>query len=155
VIMVHENDLGTAEQFPLSWSWTDAKWNLLPIETLNKIHPLVGPKADEACQHGMRFLDRSTLRDSLFAKIEEFDDVGSENPNSARVWLKTLTVEGDPTIFVSWGGDLVLLTAWSVFCEYWNDFCYPMEDVLVWPNTEEWAFFYYHEERLYFGRAVA
>jgi hypothetical protein len=54
---------------------------------------------------------------------------------------------------MNWGDELAVVTAWSVFCAYWDDFCYPFDCVLVWPESEAWALLYHPDERFYFGRA--
>jgi hypothetical protein len=94
------------------------------------------------------------LREDLFPAASDFDDSGSEGPSSASAWLKARPVEEDPAVIVCWD-DMAVLTDWSVFCEFWGDFCYPLELVLVWPESEEWVLLYLPEERLYFGKAAA
>jgi hypothetical protein len=148
------DDFGTVEQFPLAWRWTDPRWNVLPPEKLARVRPLVKTKAKEVCDHGRRFVDGFRLRRDLFSVTADFDDCGNNSPGPASTWLKAQSVEEDPAVFVCWGGDQAVFTAWSVFCEFWDDFCYPQECVLIWPESEEWVLLYHPEERICFARVA-
>ena len=57
----------------------------------------------------------------------------------------------DQAILVHWLQDVAAVTDWATFCEYWDDFCYPMSDVVIWPLPGEWALLYHHEEQFTFG----
>jgi hypothetical protein len=155
MIALLPDDFGNTQQFPYAWRWTDARWNVLPPEKLAKVRPLVETKAREVCERGFQCLDRSMLRREFFAEIVAFNDSKSSDPGRARAWLAAQPVEGDTAIFVCWGDALAVQTRWSVFCEFWDDFCYPMEAVLIWPASEQWALLYHPEERLYFGKRAA
>lgn len=55
-------------------------------------------------------------------RFDSTDGVGS-----TRQWLKRLKVSGQQ-VTILWDGETALCLPWSVFCEYWNDFCYPSSD---------------------------
>jgi hypothetical protein len=151
VFSVLPEDLEALERFPLAWRWTDQRWNLLPPEKLAGIRPLVKAKATEAYQHRQRFVNRSRLRPDLFPSRSEFDDSQTNDPTSARAWLKCKPVDGDPVVFICWEHHTAVVTVWSIFCDFWNDFCYPLDCVVVWPESEAWVLVYSPDERLYFG----
>ena len=48
---------------------------------------------------------------------------------------------------------LAICVSWGVFCQYWDDFCYPAsDDVTIWPLSEEWFLIYDHSEKFFFVR---
>jgi len=48
---------------------------------------------------------------------------------------------------------LAICVSWGVFCEYWDDFCYPAsDDVAIWPLSQEWFLIYDHSEKFFFVR---
>ncbi|MFN0313556.1 MAG: hypothetical protein ACKVQA_00765 [Burkholderiales bacterium] len=57
-------------------------------------------------------------------------------------------------MFVSWERNPAVETKWSVFAQYWSDFCYPAsDDVLAWRDSRAWVLLYHHEEFFQFGLA--
>lgn len=63
---------------------------------------------------------------------------------------------GGVPVAVAWGPELAVTTAADVFCEFWNDFCYPAaDDVIVMPETDVWMLMYHHEEEFLFARPPA
>jgi hypothetical protein len=145
------SDFQSMDQFPLKWRWTDPRWNELPPERLLRIRPLVASKAKEIHGRGMAFFHALKRRRDLFSHISEHDDSGSVGPETARQWLSGLPAAEGPAVLVYWDLGTAAVTDWATFCEYWDDFCYPMSDVIVWPITEEWALHYHHDERFTFG----
>jgi len=54
-------------------------------------------------------------------------------------------------VLVHWGPETAVLADWATFCDYWDDFCYPLADVVVWPSTEDWGLHYRSDEWFVFG----
>lgn len=146
-----KSDFRSIESFPLKWRWTDERWNKLPDNVLNEIKPLTEPKASKICQYTLEFSDQSGLIESLFEQTEK---VTSDTETSEiQRWLLTLSGELNQTVIVSWDNRLAVLVKWKVFCEYWDDFCYPSsDDIMIFPISEEWMLFYSHSEYFVFGR---
>jgi len=69
-------------------------------------------------------------------------------PNAVgRCWLRDQQPELSAQAFVSWREDAAIRTTWEIFTAHWDDFCYPSsDDVVVWPESERWALFYFHED---------
>jgi hypothetical protein len=50
-----------------------------------------------------------------------------------------------------WDERLAICVSWGVFCQYWDDFCYPAsDDVAIWPLSEEWFLIIDHSEKFFF-----
>lgn len=148
---IEENDFCSLESFPLKWRWTDSRWNKLPDDALNSIQPLAETKARELCQYSLRFCDNSSLLKSSFEHIEQVD--ASAEESEIQHWLLARSSNLNETVIVSWDNSLAALVKWKVFCEYWDDFCYPSsDDVAIFPFSEEWMLFYSHSEYFVFGK---
>jgi hypothetical protein len=158
VISLTPSDYAAVEGFPLAWRWTRGKqWNVLPPQDLSRIRPLVPAKAAEVYARRLEFLDPThwrLLREDTISEVSRFNDAGSQDDRAGRAWLEAIPVPGDSVVLVSWGEELAARTDWSVFRAYWSDFCYPFDQVVIWPLVEGWVLLHY-EERLYFGTTAA
>lgn len=139
------------DRFRLRWRWTDKRWNPLPAAELAKIRPLSCEAAKMLRRLSLAFYHALKRRRDLFAELAEFDASIPKDPNEARYWLRTLPVEEDRFLFVSWHDDLGVITESSTFCDFWENFCHPAENVIVWPESERWGLLYDHDERFRFG----
>lgn len=149
-IKIEEEDYEPLESFPLLWRWNDARRNEPPSEALNDIQPLRKEKARELCQYSMTFSNRNGLIPEFFVKIEE-TAAAVENENAQR-WLLLKVPQEKSKVVVSWTNDLAVLVSWEVFCQYWDDFCYPAtDDVAIFPLSEDWMLLYDHAEAFSFG----
>ncbi len=149
---IKEIDFLPIDSFPLKWRWTDSRWNKLPDESLNKIHPLTENKAYEVCQYSLQFQEQSGLIKSLFENIEQINTSGEES--EVQSWLFSCSSNLDQTVIVSWNDRLAVLADWKVFCEYWDDFCYPAsDDISIFPLSGEWMLLYWHSEYFDFGNS--
>jgi len=87
----------------------------------------------------------------LFEHIEQVDASGEVE--EIQRWLFTCSSDSNQTVIVSWDNNLAALVKWKVFCEFWDDFCYPSsDDVAIFPLSEEWMLFYSHSECFDFGK---
>ena len=150
MINIEEPDFGSLDSFPLKWRWTDSRWNKLPDDALNSIQPLSESKSRELCQYSLAFSNQSGLIESLFDFVSRID--ASDDSPEIRQWLLELLSDLNQTVVVSWDNELAALVSWKVFCEYWDDFCYPSsDDVAIFPLSGEWMLFYSHDEYFMFG----
>ena len=109
------------------------------------MHPLEQGEAKRLCQRSMRFLVRDNLSPHEFSSLVRRS---ADVPNAVgRCWLRDQQPELSAQAFVSWRGDAAIRTTWEIFTAHWDDFCYPSsDDVVVWPESERWALFYFHED---------
>jgi hypothetical protein len=78
----------------------------------------------------------------------------SIEPKDVRQWLGNRKIGLDEPIIISWDDVLAVQSKWSIFCEYWDAFCYPSsDDVDVIPITRHWQLRYHHWEEFEFRRA--
>ena len=150
MIVIKDSDLGSLEEFPLKWRWTESQWNKLPVDALNSIRPFTQNKASELLQYSLSFSDAGGLFDSEFDQITTVD-ASTDSPN-VRKWLRSCSADLSQRVIISWDNHHAALVDWDVFTEYWNDFCYPSsDDLAVWPLSNEWALMYLHSEVFVFG----
>ena len=150
MIDIEESDFRSIDSFPLKWRWTDSRWNKLSNDALDFIQPLSESKSRELCQYSLRFSNHSGLIESLFEHISQIE-TSDESPE-IRQWLLDRSSDLNQTVVVSWDNELAALASWRVFCEYWNDFCYPSsDDVAIFPLSGEWMLFYSHDEYFIYG----
>ena len=150
MINIEENDFRAIDSFPLNWRWTDSRWNKLPPDALSSIQPLSESKARELCQYSLAFEDQSGLMESLFESTTRINTSGDEA--EIRQWLINRSPDLNRTVVVSWDNELAALVRWEVFCEYWDDFCYPSsDDVMIFPQSGEWMLSYSHDEYFIYG----
>jgi hypothetical protein len=145
------SDFQSMDQFPLRWRWTDPKWNELPPGRLSRILPLTASKARAFYERELALFHALNLRRDRFSRILEHDDTASVDPATARHWLRSLPVPEGQSVLVLWDRETAALVDWRTFCEYWDDFCYPMSDVIVSPSTDDWVLHYRSDERFVFG----
>ncbi len=147
-----DSDLGSLKDFPLKWRWTDERWNLLPLEISQKIIPLTERKAEEIDKIHRQYLSSDGLDDEIFQKIET---IGTETTDILVVqnWLKSRILIEQNYIVISWNQKLAVKTTWEIFCNYWDDFCYPASDDITISSADlTWLLFYFHEEYISFGK---
>jgi len=134
---VGRSDYAPLKDFPLRWRWTDIRWSQLPADALKDIQPLTKEKAAEICDYTLTFMSETGLVPDLFDKIEDITSAG--DTDICQKWLRSLAVESETTVFVSWDPELAIVVSWNVFCTYWDDFCYPASDeVAIFPFSSEW-----------------
>ncbi len=146
---IFESDFRVLEDFPLKWRWTDPKYNVLPPDTLASIKPFTLAKAKELLKISMAFADSHGLLPDHFEHIEGID--ASVEADIVRNWL-TDRLPANEEIIISWDQDSAVQVSSKVFCNYWDDFCYPASDsIIAWPLNETWALTYLHHEEFVFG----
>ena len=138
------------EKFGLKWRFTEEKYNVLSDEVLSLIYPLSKNKAAEFYKYSSGFLGNAALIESEFIRIISFRIVGNHEP--VKVWLNQKPIDPESEIIVSWDNSDCVITYWKIFCEYWDDFCYPSsDDILIWSSLDAWILYYCHEEIFQYG----
>jgi len=150
MLNIKETDFRTLDEFPLKWRWTDSRWNKLPKDALKTIQPFTDEKAFELLQYSLGFCNNTGLSEQYFANIFRIDASGDLLEN--KQWLLNHSSDKNQMVIVSWNHHHAVLVRRDIFCDYWNDFCYPAsDDVTVWNLSEEWALMYLHDEEFVFG----
>jgi hypothetical protein len=141
----------TIRDHPLAWRWTDSRYALLPESTLAQIEPVDLSKAEYLFRHSLRLLGRDCLSPEVFETVTRSRaDIPIE---AGCAWLRAQQPDLSARIYVSWEASIAVQTTWEIFSGYWDDFCYPSsDDVVVWPESENWALLYHHEQEFQFGR---
>lgn len=153
MISFEDADFRPLSELPIKWRWTDSRWNKLPKNDLETIKPLTETKARQLCQNSLSLLNQSGLNESLFENIKQVDASGETS--ELQKWLLSCSSNSNQTVIVSWDNTKAALVQWKVFCEYWDDFCYPAsDDVAIFPLSEEWMLFYGHSEYFVFGKRL-
>ena len=144
----------TIREHPLAWRWTDADYAVLPDDALAQMEPMEQREAERLFQRSLCFLARDTLSPQEFTCVVRHSaDLRAE---VGRLWLREQRPDMSTQVIISWQQDAAIRTTWEVFTAYWDDFCYPhSDDVSVWPESERWALFYFHEEEFHLGRRPA
>ena len=149
MLKIEDPDHRSLDSFPLHWRWDE-----LPAEVLNSIRPLNQSKARELCQYSLGFSNQSGLVGSLFEHVSQIET--SDDSPEIRQWLLECSSDLNQTVAVSWDNELAALVSWKVFCEHWDDFCYPSsDDAAIFPLSGEWMLFYSHDEYFMFGKIAA
>jgi len=128
------------EDFALAWRWVDPLHAKLPNTALSSIYPLTVQKAEALSSCGMPSTTHFVSR-----------EVTDESREDTCRWLSSLSVSSENVLIV-WSAELAVQLPWSVFCEFWDDFCYPASDdadvfteselpILRWHHYEVFEFF--------------
>lgn len=132
-----------AYTFPLAWRWTQPSHNVLPPEVMTQIVPLSQVLAPGGVTTGGE-LDRSSFEEVQTASADVPCEQGAE-------WLRLLPVAPAEQVIVRWDSLTSVRTTWRVFADYWDDFCYPHDDVEVFPESGKWLLLYHHWEQFEWG----
>ena len=154
MIEIAEEDYTALEGFRLAWRWTDQRWNVLPADALAAILPLRARKAAELYERTRVFKRGGGLLQVLEANYKVVAQIETAGRTAATVtrWLKEQTGGNVEQVVVCWSHELAVVTTYRVFCDYWNDFCYPAsDDVAIVPMLEEWHLDWWHEEMFFMG----
>jgi hypothetical protein len=154
MIPLTDTDFQPLEQFALKWRWIDSRWKQLPEAALSQIFPLITAKARELSQRTDGYADKYRLSEKIFEEVLRINAKGEVQ--GVRDWLLRQVPDQGLLVIVSWEPGVAVLVRWSIFCDYWNTFCYPAsDDVFVYSLSEEWVVFWAHEEFFSFGRRRA
>ena len=157
-------DFQPIEDFSLIWRWTQQSHIVLPPEVLAAIHPFTAAKAEElrgVAEQMHKYFDAlpDLDKNKPFETQDSYDflDTSGDDIKLVQDWLQTRPVEDDPDVLIVWRffPGCGVLSKWRIFCQYWDDFCYPAsDDVAIWPLCGSWAVVYRHFEVLRFADQV-
>lgn len=143
-------DLTPLSDFSERWRWTDPAHDLLPQDALDTIQPVSAFRALDVWNAERRFLDvreNSLSRD--FFTVERFP-IPQEREGAKR-WLARRLVPATERVVICYGQETAVITTAETFVNYWDSFCYPSDDVTVWPLTQCWALLHHHTEVFHYG----
>lgn len=136
----------------LGWRWTDPKYAVLPEDVLAKMIPFNPDDARKLHERSLEMLGEDALAASFVQRKIETAEL---EPSIASMWLMAMQPNQDQMVVLSWGKDAAISTDWGVFVAYWSELCYPAsDDLVVFPEAEEWVLLYHHEEEFHFGRRL-
>jgi hypothetical protein len=138
------HDFVPLEQSGRWWRWSEARTNRLPPSALAHIRAL---RPERAADLAPRAAFLCAARRDGMTNFPAGADAGA-----VRLALGALGVDAHTRVVVSWDETDAVLTDWSTFVAYWDDFCYPgSDDLTVWPVGEEWTLCYDHTEQFRFA----
>lgn len=146
------SDLISLEKFPLNWRWTDERWKKLSGSILSQINPLTPEKSSALYDFQNQF---SPFENFQYEKVNDENYIRTDFFDSSAVtnWLENKIGDEENFIFLCWNKDWAIRTTAKVFCDYWDDFCYPAsDDIVVTAEKTDWIIVYHHEEYLFFRK---
>ena len=148
----NDSDTVSLEGYPFAWRWTGENHANISEEMLARIQPLNDKSAGEAWQHAMGIQGMSYQEQFTETHELEVDRRGADEPeHDVGEWLKARLPDHSDPIFVSWTERMAAKTDRETFIQHWNTFCYPVEDVVIWPQNEQWVLLFDYKQRFYFA----
>ncbi len=148
-ININSFDYSSIGSFSLKWRFIKPEHTLLSEKELSLIKPINSSKSEEVCRSTLKYFKDRVLNIDKFEKIEEFDT--SKDQDSVKKWLVEI-IPNDGDIIISWDNQNCVLTPKKLFCNRWDDFCYPTsDDVVILPHDGNWVLSYAHYEQFQFG----
>lgn len=136
------------------WRWTEKDRVDIAPDALRRIKPLTPQKAEEAMAYSEAFQGEAYRM--RFREIDQYDVDGRWEPaldDKVRSWLHGALPREQERIFVSWTERMAVETDRDTFVQHWDTFCYPVEDVVIWPQSERWVLLFDYKQRFYFAVA--
>ncbi|MGE8060471.1 hypothetical protein [Pseudomonas sp. NPDC089547] len=134
----------------LAWRWIDPAYAVLPQKILAQMQAVLPDEARALHKRTLHFLDNHCLSTELRPEVFNAEQAGPERCSN---WLKQLQPHLEQPVSLSWEAETALRTTWEVFISFWPEFCYPSsDDLVVFPESEEWVLLYNHDQNFQFGR---
>lgn len=122
------------QDFPLSWRWIGPTHADFPVEIIKTFRPLSPDVAGRLARSSPEIFSHESL------KVDAKDVLETQR------WLKNLEVS-DQEVSLVWSDVLAISLPWSIFCEYWDDFCYPSsDDIDIFLDSEKFVLRWHHYE---------
>lgn len=89
-----------------------------------------------------------------FKEVDEFSDFSykRDNNQALKKWLYKRGIPFSTWVFVlENSNDQAVLTTWKMIVKYSSEL-FIMPDMMVFDRTLNWCLFYFHEDKLFFGR---
>lgn len=141
----------TASDFALVTSGSRAsRWNDTVRVGMHTLKPHITEAVEKVL---IPYLSRwgIMLSEQHFSAVELTDT--NKDDTDVEAWLRRHSAETDRQVVVLYLGQSEgYLVDWTIFCSHWVHFCYPGDDMLICPVTEDWVLYFYHEEIFYWGQ---
>lgn len=155
MFQIAEKDYLPLTDYIFGWRWMDAKRIVIPKEDLNLIKPMAYEKAKMAYAYSNGLQGKTYFEkydEKAFYEIDSRYDTDKAAINS---WLAAQLPKGNEKLFVSWSEQQAVETDQNIFIKYWDTFCYPVEDSVIWPENEKWILLFDYKQRFYFAVSKA
>jgi hypothetical protein len=88
-----------------------------------------------------------------FKTVEIFDAFygDEESRQLLKKWLYHRGLPFHTMVFLLQSNEPAILTSWKMILRY-SAFIFPGDDVLIFDKTINWCLFYYHENKMFFGK---
>ena len=149
---VRKSEYLSVDDYQFGWRWTSKDHANISVEDLNRIRPLSAREADGAWEYSKTLQGKNYA--VRFVEQDEFEVDGRATPeldDATREWLTGVLPPGNETVFISWGKNMAVETDLAIFLQYWDTFCYPVEDVVIWSRDEKWVLLFDYKQRFYFA----
>lgn len=135
------------QEFRLKWRFSGPKYNKLPSEVLSKIRPLCERSSSQIAEVAKRL----QVKIKTLGMCDNIRVNSDHDRTEIKAWLlERLPITKDE-VFVSWDLKTGIITNWGLFCDYWDDFWYPGDDLVIWSSDEDWTIYFSHEEVVFFA----
>lgn len=142
-------DLISIRDFAFVWRITDARWDTLPTDVLERIRPLSARRSKEVCELSSVFQNVQTRQVSEIYQISRRTSPEGITPSDRdRIagWLVGLPIQQSECVYVCWSNMVAIVVEWSVFIQIWDSLWYPFDHVFVFDETLDWAVVFGPEE---------
>ena len=146
--MLHfkRTDFVAMDGYPFAWRWKRENVD----SSLSGIKPLTESKAAELYEYSKRFQGRDYH--DLFDEQAFLDlEVSGLGNKEVADWLEKTFPESNDQLIISWTQRQAVLTDLQTFVVNWFSFCMPVEDVVIWPENEQWVMLFDYKQRFYFA----
>jgi Protein of unknown function (DUF2947) len=147
-----ESDYDEMDGYPFAWRWTGENHADISPEILERIKPLSEARARDAWDHALGL--QGEFYKKRFSETDELEvdrtDV-NDPENGVSAWLCSVLPASDEPVYISWTERMAARTERDVIVNHWNTFCYPVEDVVIWPQSESWVLLFDYKQRFFFA----
>lgn len=141
-------DIASLADDRLKWRWGETLTPTLRWLATAKSHAVYAVLMDYGSRH------EYTLSGEYVTAVERCPTDSTEATVMPRLLQHEPDVGRDILLAYAGHPDQVYVVNWGVFCAHWDDFCYPSDDVIICPLTEEWVLYFCHEEAFMWGRPI-
>lgn len=147
MVTIRQEDLIDIDAFPFVWRITREPWDVLPAETLVKIHPLGASRAEDLHERSsVAFRDSNWYfprQDGFEQRIggSGIEGITEESNEGVKETLRSFPIDADEQVYVTWHQGLhpAIFIRWGDFIPIWDSLVYPFDIVNVFDDTMRWA----------------
>jgi len=150
--IVGTRDYVTLDTWPFGWRFADSELVDIPVRDRDEIRPFSETAARlawdyAAALHGQSYRDR--FRETAELQVDGRGSASLEGPVSER--LDSILPATTEQLFVSWTERMAAESRRDFFVRHWSAFCFPVEDVVIWPQDVAWVLAFDYKQRFYFA----